>query len=76
MATVKVSKNAYEKLNELAGKLRSKYGRPVSIAEALEYAMKEKHLRPADFAGSWSMTDEEEARIMKSMKEAWTRWKL
>jgi hypothetical protein len=75
VATVKVSKQTYKKLNELAGELRSRLGRPVSVDEALDYAMKQKRAKPSDYAGSWSMSDAEEKRIEKSLESVWKRWK-
>ena len=82
MATVKVSDKTYKKLNKLAGKLRTELGRPVSVDEALDFAMKEGHdirgkrLLPSDFVGSWSsMTDSEEHDIMRGLDDFWKGWK-
>ncbi len=78
MATVKVSEETYKKLNELAGKLRSRLGRPVSVDEALDFAMKgARRSKPGDFAGAWaSMTDREEAELLGDLDKIWRRWKL
>lgn len=76
MATVKVSERTYRKLNELAGELRSQLGRPVSVDEALDLLIKEKKTRPSDFAGTWSMTEEEERVVLKNIEALWGRWKL
>lgn len=78
MATVKVSDHTYKKLNELAGELRSRLGRPVSVDEALDFALKQKRkLKPSDYAGTWSMSDEEEKRIFgDDLQRMWKRWKL
>ncbi|MDV3278466.1 MAG: hypothetical protein LYZ69_08390 [Nitrososphaerales archaeon] len=76
MATVKVSKKTYRELNEIAGKLRARLRRPVSVDEAIEFAMKQNRLKPSDFAGSLSLTNEEEAQISKSLEEFWSRWKF
>ena len=77
MATVKVSEDTYKKLNQLAGRLRSKTGRPVSVDEALDYALKGKSkLSPSDFVGSWSsMTEREEEEILRSLDRFWKGWK-
>ena len=75
MATVKISEQTYKKLNELAGELRSRLGRPVSVDEALEYAMKQNKAKPSDFAGSWSMSDSEEKKIEADLERVWKRWK-
>jgi len=78
MATVKVSEETYKKLNELAGKLRSKLGRPVSVDEALDFTMKgSRKSKPGDFTGAWSsMTDREEAELLGDLDKLWRRWKL
>lgn len=75
MATVKVSEQTYRKLNQLAGELRSRLGRPVSVDEALDYAMKQHKEKSSDYAGSWSMSDEEEKRIESDLDRIWERWK-
>ena len=74
--TVKINKETYAKLCEIAGELQSKLKRPVSLDEAMEHLLKEKTLKTTDFAGAWSMSDEEEAEIMKSLREAWAHWKF
>ena len=77
MATVKVSDQTYKRLNELAGELRSRLGRPVSVDEALDFALRQKRKpKPTDFGGTWSMTDEEEKRIFgNDLQRMWKRWK-
>jgi hypothetical protein len=77
MPTVKVSEYTYKKLNRLAGKLRSKTGRPVSVDEALDFVLKgENKLSPSDFVGSWSsMSDAEEEEILRSLDKFWKGWK-
>lgn len=75
MATVRVSERTYRKLNELAGELRSRLGRPVSVDEALDYAMRQNKAKPSDYAGSWSMSDAEEKRIESGLERVWKRWK-
>ncbi|MDH5755014.1 MAG: hypothetical protein OEY95_07440 [Candidatus Bathyarchaeota archaeon] len=74
--TVKISKETYARLCEVAGELQMKLKRRVSLDEAMEYLLKERKLRLSDFAGAWSMSDQEEAEILKSLREAWSRWKL
>jgi predicted CopG family antitoxin len=73
--TIKVGKEIYEKLCEVAGELQVKLKHPVSLDEALEYLLKEKKLKISDFAGAWIMTEEEEGEILKSLREGWLRWK-
>ncbi len=76
MATVKVSRKTYRELNEIAGRLRTKLRRPVSVGEAIEFAMGRDRLKPADFAGSLLLTDKEEAQIAEKLARFWSRWKL
>jgi hypothetical protein len=57
MATVKVSKETYGKLNELAGKLRVRLHRPVSIDKVLDSATKARSQTPSDFAATFLTTD-------------------
>ena len=78
MATVKVSDETYKKLNKVAGTLRTRLGRPVSVDEALDFVMKQGDKRrssPSDFAGAWSfMNDKEEAEILRSLEKFWSNW--
>lgn len=74
--SVKISREMYERLCEVAGELQVKLKRPVSLDEAMEYLLKERKLKVSDFAGAWSMSDEEEAEILKSLREGWSRWKF
>ncbi|MGB9854571.1 MAG: hypothetical protein ACPLRY_07195 [Candidatus Bathyarchaeales archaeon] len=73
--TVKVGKELYERLCEVAGELQVKFKRRVSLDEAMEYLLREKRLKVSDFAGAWSMSDEEEVEILRSLREGWSRWK-
>ena len=61
--SIKISKENYEKLSELSGKLRQKLKRPVSINEAISFLYKEEKL--SDLAGSWKMSDTEEVEFME-----------
>jgi hypothetical protein len=74
MATVKVSKRTYERLNNIAGRMREDLRRPVSIDEALESAMKTSGLRPSDFAGTFLLDDVEAKEISKELSRFWSRW--
>ena len=73
---IKVSKETYAKLNEIAGELQSRLKRPVSIDEAMKYLMKEKEKgrKITDLAGSWNITDKELEQIKLSISEAWKKW--
>ena len=75
--TVKISKETYAKLSEVAGELQMKLRRPVSLDEAMEYliSLKGKGAKISDLAGSWDVSDDELAEIKASLSEAWKRWK-
>jgi len=74
--TIKVSKETYARLSEIAGELQMKLKRRVSLDEAMQYLFEEKKIKPSDFAGAWSMSNREEAEIFKDLREMWSRWKL
>ena len=76
--TIKVSKETYSKLSEIAGELQIKLKRPVSIEEAMKDLIKrrEKGKRISDLAGSWNITDKEEKDITNSIHESWKKWNL
>lgn len=76
MATVKVSRKTYRELNQIAGRLRTRLRRPVSVGQAIEFAMARDRLRPSDFGGSLLLTDKEEAGISEKTARFWSRWKL
>ena len=75
--TIKISKEMYAKLSEIAGELQMRLKRPVSLDEAMKYliSLKEKTTKITDLAGSWDITDTELAEIKASLKEAWKQWK-
>jgi predicted transcriptional regulator len=74
--TIKVSKETYSKLNEIAGELQIKLRRPVSIEEAMKELIKrkEKGRKISDLAGSWNITDTEFKEIETSIGETWKKW--
>lgn len=77
--TIKIRKETYVKLSELAGELQMKLKRPVSLDEAMQYLIRLRRregARITDLAGSWSMSDDEWATIRKSLSKAWERWRL
>ena len=75
--TIKISKETYAKLSEIAGELQMRLKRPVSLDEAMKYliSLREKRAKITDLAGSWDISDIELAEIKASLKEAWKRWK-
>ena len=76
--TVKISRETYARLSEIAGELQMKLKRPVSLDEAMKYliGLKGKGTKITDLAGSWDISEEELAEIRASLTEAWRRWRL
>ena len=76
--TVKISKETYAKLSEIAGELQMKLKRPVSLDEAVRHliTLKGKGIRITDLAGTWDVSEDELAEIKASLKEAWRKWRL
>ena len=72
MATVKVDEKTYAELNRIAGDLRASRGRPVPIDEVIRELLKRR--KPAEFIGSWKMSDEEAEHIFGELQEAWKKW--
>jgi hypothetical protein len=75
MVTVRVKEKTYKELNVIAGRLQAKFKRPISANETINYLVKKDKLKPSDFAGTWSMSDGEEAEILKSLEEKWSERK-
>ena len=76
--SIKVSKETYAELSEIAGELQLKLKRPVSIEEAIKQLTKKrkKGTKISDLAGSWKMSDEEAEEIKESIEMAWEKWKM
>ncbi|MEM3700763.1 MAG: hypothetical protein QXL57_07880 [Candidatus Bathyarchaeia archaeon] len=76
--TVKVGKDIYERLCEVAGELQVRLKRPVSLDEAMRYLLslerRKRGVVISDLAGSWDMSDEEWVKIKASLAEAWKKW--
>lgn len=75
MATIRVNDDIYKELNRVAGMLRLELGRPVSMDDVLQHLLKTRGLKPSDFQGAWKMTDEEAEDLLRTLREAWSRWK-
>jgi predicted CopG family antitoxin len=75
---IKVSKETYAELSEIAGELQVKLKRPVSIEEAIKHLTKRrrKGVKISDLAGSWTMTDHEAEEMETAISQAWKKWKL
>lgn len=76
--TVKISKETYARLSEIAGELQVRLKRPVSLDEAVRYliSLKGKGVKITDLAGSWEVSEEEVKEIRASLTEAWKKWRL
>ena len=76
--TVKISKETYARLSEIAGELQMRLKRPVSLDEAMRYliSLKGKGVKITDLAGSWDVSEEEVAEIRASLAEAWKKWRI
>jgi len=76
--TVKISKETYTRLSEIAGRLQMELKRPVSLDEALRHliSLGVKGTKITDLAGSWDVSEEELVEIRASLTEAWRRWRL
>jgi predicted CopG family antitoxin len=76
--TVKISKETYAKLSEIAGELQMRLQRPVSLEEAMKYliSLKGKGSKITDLAGSWEISDTELTQIKTSLTEVWKRWRI
>lgn len=74
--TVKISKETYAKLSEIAGELQMKLKRPVSLDEAMKYllSLRGKGVKITDLAGSLDISEQELAEIKASLAEAWRKW--
>jgi len=75
--SVRVEERTYRKLSQSSGRFQSLLGRPVSLDETIWYLLRgaREDRRISELAGSWKMSDVEARSIMKSLGEAWKRWK-
>jgi predicted CopG family antitoxin len=76
--SIKVSKETYAELSEIAGELQLKLKRPVSIEEAIKQLTKrrKKGVKISDLAGSWKISEQEGEEIKDSIYAAWKKWKM
>jgi lipoate-protein ligase A len=77
LKAIKISKETYAELSQIAGELQVKLKRPVSIEEAMKHLIKrrKKGSKISDLAGTWNITDKELKQINESISEAWEKWK-
>ncbi|MHA1729721.1 MAG: hypothetical protein ACTSWY_13470 [Promethearchaeota archaeon] len=69
--SIRISKNTYEMLVELAGNLQSKTKRKISIEEAIKHLLRK---RIGNFSESWEMSDEEYEDLKKKIGKVWKTW--
>ena len=76
--TIKVSKETYAELSEIAGELQMKLKRPVSLDEAIRHVTKhrKKRAKISDLAGSWDMSDEEAEQVKVAIDKSWEKWRF
>jgi len=74
--TIKISESNYRMLNNYAGMLRSRFGRPISFDYVLATLLKKRKSNILNFAGSWEMSDKEFEKIKSSLDEMWKGWEL
>ena len=76
--SIKVSKETYAELSQIAGEMQLKLKRPVSIEEAIKQITKrrKKGVKISDLAGSWKMSDKEAEEIKFSIEATWKKWKI
>lgn len=74
--TLKISDETYQRLNRIAGHLRSDTGRPASMDAAIAHLLDEQtHASPTDFEGAWEMDEKEAKKIAQSLEEVWSTWR-
>ena len=76
LKSIKVSEEAYQRLNALVGIMREKEKKPVSINTAiLRILPRVSASKPSDFAGSWKMSDVEAKKLKDDTRKLWRLWK-
>ena len=76
LKTIKISEDNYKKLNMMAGLIRTRENRPISISETLSELLVKKNSDIMRFAGSWKMTDKEFEKINEDLEKLWKNWKM
>lgn len=74
MISIKISKENYERLCSLSGRLRETLYKPVSINDAISFLYNKGKL--SDLAGGWKMSDKEAASFMNNIRKGWKKWKI
>ena len=76
--SIKVSKETYAELSQIAGELQIKLKRPVSMEETIKHltGRRKKGTKISDLAGSWKISDEEAEEIENYIDKAWKKWRI
>ncbi len=80
--TVKLGHREYVELNKFAGRLRVKLNRPVSLKEAVGFALKTASTEVSNkaevlkLAGISKDSFEDWERAKKDLHEMWSKWKI
>ena len=72
--SIKISEENYRKLNSLSGTLREKFGKPISINDAITHLSRKMNV--SDLAGSWKMNDAEAKDFTNNLRRGWSKWKI
>lgn len=72
--SIKISKENYERLCFLSGKLREELHKPISINDAISFLYKRRKL--SDLAGGWKMSDRETKSFIEDVRKGWRGWKI
>lgn len=74
MISIKISKENYERLCSLSGRLRETFYMHVSINDAISFLYNKRKL--SDLAGGWKMSDKEMVSLMNDVRKGWKSWKI
>lgn len=78
--TIKISKENYYWLLNIASELQKKNKRLISFDETLselkDRKIYNKKKKLSDLAGSWNISVNEADKIKKELKNGWNKWKI
>ena len=76
--TIKVSKETYAELSQIAGELQIRLKSAVSIDDAIKHLTKnrKKGTKISTSPGSWKISDEEAKEIEDYIDQAWEKWRI
>lgn len=76
--TIKISKENYTWLLNMAAELQKKNEKLVSFDETIS-TLKENCIKKtslSDLAGGWELTEKEAEKLKKNMGKGWGKWKI